>query len=181
MKRLNLPPKQFISHLVIVLGIGVVILVIVLLLAQNSKSNAANTKSSAENEKLSREIKSLSQDISDQTDINQRYLRCILLIEREKFANVELRVEAIDKCAIESKLPNGEPSGVQPTNQQRQDFDDQPAQKEQESPRSSQSPQTNGPVTQAHPTPQTTTQSTPQPSLLEQATRPVTDFVRSVL
>ena len=78
--------QKAISHVVTVMSLGVIITVTIILLAQ---------------------IRKLGENIKAQTDINQRYLRCILLIERKDYEKVETRVAAIDKCAIQSKLPSG--------------------------------------------------------------------------
>jgi low affinity Fe/Cu permease len=101
--------KHFLSHMITVISVAISVFFIVLLLAQNNKTNEATQK--------------LSEEIKAQTDINQRYLRCILLIERDKFASVETRVAAIDKCAVESRTPDGRPSGLQPTIKQQKDYE----------------------------------------------------------
>lgn len=84
------PAKDAISHIITVIGVGVIVVVFVALLAQT---------------------RTLSENINNQTLINQRYLRCILLIPPEQFRDAESRVAAIDKCAEESRLPSGERLG----------------------------------------------------------------------
>lgn len=79
-----------ISHITTVLAGAVIALVAVLILAQNRK---------------------LGEDIKAQTTINQRFLRCILLIPREQFVSVDDRVKAIDSCVDQSRLPSGERLG----------------------------------------------------------------------
>lgn len=87
------PARQVFSHIITVIAVGVIALVCVMLLAQN---------------------RNLSREIKDQTAINQRYLRCILLIPSDEFKDVKLRVAAIDKCSRTSQLPNGAPIGQAP-------------------------------------------------------------------
>lgn len=84
------PVKEAVFHVITVIGIGVIVVVFVALLAQT---------------------RTLSKNINNQTLINQRYLRCILLIPPEQFNDAESRVGAIDKCAEESRLPSGERLG----------------------------------------------------------------------
>lgn len=42
-----------------------------------------------------------------QGEINQKYIRCIVLLPATTYQNSpEARAKAVDKCAMESKLPN---------------------------------------------------------------------------
>lgn len=84
------PANKSISNLVIVVASAVVVFIAINILAQ---------------------IRSLTQDVKSQTTINQKYLRCILLLPPEDFADREKRVVAIDRCAEESTLPSGERLG----------------------------------------------------------------------
>ena len=176
-RSMRIPQKQFISHMIIVVSVAFIVFMTVFLLAQNNIQNDRI-------EKLAEEVKAQNQSIKEQTDINQRYLRCILLIEREKFTNVELRVDAIDKCSIESRLPNGESSGTQPTSQEQQDFEAQPTQ-DQPAARATQPPQASAPATpQNQPAAQSQPANpapAPQPSVVELVTKPIEELVRKVL
>lgn len=163
-RKLKAPAKTFVLNVIIALSFALTLFMVVVLLAQNRESN--------------RRTEQLSKEIKAQTDINQRYLRCILLIERDQFANVELRLDAIDKCSIESKTPNGNSSGVQPTDQQRQNFENQPA-KEKPTSRTTQPTQTSAPTAQAPaqaaPAPQ------PQPSAVNNVITTVTKPIKDLL
>lgn len=161
--------KQFFFHIISVLSLAFTFFMAVYLLAQNKSLNQVNNK--------------LSQEIKAQTDINQRYLRCILLIEREKFANVESRVDAIDKCAVESKTPNGNDTGTQPTSQDQKDFEAEPKQSMAPVPTDqSNSPPPGGSTnpTQASP-PQTQTATSDPPKTPLQQVVEATKPIREVL
>lgn len=155
------PAKIAILNVITVIALSVMIFVVVLLLAQN---------------------RTLTRDIKAQTDINQRYLRCILLIPQEEFKDTEQRVKAIDKCSLESRLPDGQPVGEAPTAEEREQEEVR-----QENQRSETQPtpaQPNPlPVAQTTPAPQRTTQTTaptepaPEPSVVEQ----VVNTVKGVL
>lgn len=45
--------------------------------------------------------------IKEQTEINQRYLKCIIILPKESFANTQSRTAALDRCSEESRLPSG--------------------------------------------------------------------------
>ena len=165
--------SRFIFHLVVALSLAVTFFMMVFLLAQNRHLGEQNQK--------------LSEEIKAQTDINQRYLRCILLIEREKFATVETRVDAIDKCAVESRTPEGNPTGTQPTSEDQQNFE-QPAPITKLDP----VPQSGGTATNpqvasqpstptSDPSPESAAQPSSQPSLVERVTKPVTDLLGGLL
>jgi hypothetical protein len=44
-------------------------------------------------------------EIRRQGEINQQYIRCIILTPSSAYNDIDQRTKAIDKCAIESKLP----------------------------------------------------------------------------
>lgn len=58
-------------------------------------------------------IHTIGINIQEQTLINQRYLRCILLLPREAFASSDSRVKALDKCAQDSRSTDGATLGGQ--------------------------------------------------------------------
>lgn len=66
-----------------------------------------------------RDLQKQSEIIKEQTDINQRFLRCLILVPAESFKDPVKRVEAVDRCAIESKLPESQNAeSSTPTSQQ---------------------------------------------------------------
>lgn len=162
------PPKQFLSHMVTIVSVAVIVLVGIILLADNRRLSQDVKKISQGTQKLAEDNQRLSEQIREQTDINQRYLRCILLIPREDFASVETRVEAIDKCARESKLPDGKAVGEQPTT------GDATNTSESSGPSSS----TPSNTSQGQQPTQSNQPSSPsQPSLLDQVTKPLKDLI----
>lgn len=79
------------STLVAAFSIGVLLLMIIVVAAQNRK--------------ISNDIRAQNEVIKAQTDINQKFLRCILLIERARFETPEARIAEIDKCTVQSRIP----------------------------------------------------------------------------
>lgn len=151
------PKKQFFYHVLIAVSLAFTIFIAVYLLAQN---------------------KALSQEIKNQTDINQRYLRCILLIERDQFSDVEKRVAAIDKCAIQSKTPNGQNVGSQPTSKEQTDYNTaQPSTNKASS--GTPAPTTPTPAQPKPVTQPTQSQPAPKPSVVESVVNTVTAPIRA--
>lgn len=78
--------KQHINHafytVVTTVGIGIIAITMIVVLTQN---------------------RSLSTEIRNQTDINQRYLRCIILLPKEAFADIPSRIKALDQCSEDSR------------------------------------------------------------------------------
>lgn len=84
------PAKKAIINIIIVMSASVVVFSAILIMAQN---------------------RNLSQSIKDQTTINQRFFRCLILVPPDPSRTVEQRLSVVDKCAEESRLPSGEGMG----------------------------------------------------------------------
>lgn len=85
--------KRAIYNAVVIAGIATILLMVVIILVQ---------------------IRNQNNTIKEQTDINQRFFRCLILIPQDVNRTPEQRVELVDKCSVESKLPNGSPLSEAP-------------------------------------------------------------------
>lgn len=90
---LRKPIRHFVSNIVTVISIGLILLVIIIVLAQN---------------------RSLSEEIQQQNKIQQKFLRCLVLIPPDSINTPEQRTQAVDKCVAESRLPDGSTASEPP-------------------------------------------------------------------
>lgn len=102
------PAKKAILNVIIVSAIGAILLICVFILAQIREHNIA--------------IQQQQVIIREQTDITQRFIRCLVLIPGSSIRTPRERARAIDACARESRLPKdrtnptGEAHGRNSTN-----------------------------------------------------------------
>lgn len=73
--------KRAILNIVIAISVGVVVLTSILILKR---------------------IETVGQSVKDQTTINQKFLRCLILVTPSEFRTPEQRVVVVDKCVEES-------------------------------------------------------------------------------
>lgn len=71
------------------------------------------------------QIRKQNDTIIEQTDINQRFFRCLILIPPGDFKTPTARIKAVDKCAVESKLPSGKSPEPAPTTEDRERFEEE--------------------------------------------------------
>lgn len=76
--------RTAVSNTVIVISLAIMLFILVYVSVQN---------------------RTIIERIEEQGQINQRYIRCIVLTPGSEYSDVGMRTKAIDKCAIESKLP----------------------------------------------------------------------------
>lgn len=88
-KPMNSPARHALYTIVTTIAIGIIAIVMVFVLTQTRI--------------LAKDNQRLSQDIKHQTDINQNYLRCIILLPKEAYADIDTRIKALDKCAEDSR------------------------------------------------------------------------------
>lgn len=90
-KALRAPAKKAIYNVVIAASLGVILFVVVLILAEIREQQQALIKQ--------------NETITEQTDINQKFFRCLVLIPIDKDRTPDERVRLVDKCAEQSKIP----------------------------------------------------------------------------
>jgi hypothetical protein len=159
--------KVYFWQVVTAISVAVVVLLFAFILVQSQQS--------------SRRTEKLSEEIKEQTDINQRFFRCLVLIPPNAASTPEERVKLVDKCATESR--------VSPTTSQTPPSDIQ-----NQSNNSTVMPRTSTPVapippssmppqpqaasaSQSQTAPSTFVQPTAQPSLIDQVSRPITNLI----
>lgn len=143
------PAKKALLNIIIAAGFGVMLLIGIYNSVQIQDQN---------------EILIAQNDvIKEQTDINQRFIRCLILIPGGQSRTPEERIEAIDKCAIESRLPSGEPTSPFPTNEDRENFENQQKSDEEDEVRTHTRPKAQPPAEGANMQPKPESPDKPEP------------------
>lgn len=89
--------KKSIYNIIIAVSIGVLLFTVVLILTQVRQLIQ-------QNHHLTELEHQTTQDIKDQTTINQKFFRCLILTPQSAFNNTKTRVAAVDKCVEESVI-----------------------------------------------------------------------------
>lgn len=90
--------KKALYNVITVLSLGIILLTSVILLSRIREV-------SSQNRALSERANQLSVEIKQQTTINQKFLRCLVLTPQVPNRTVEERTAIVDKC-VENSLQN---------------------------------------------------------------------------
>ncbi len=97
------PAKQFVSHMVTAISLGLLLLTVVILLTQNRDQSKQIQEQNKIILEVSRQIKEQNEIITRQTDINQKFLKCLVLVPQVPGRSVEERGNLVDQCIKDSK------------------------------------------------------------------------------
>ena len=75
--------KEFAANMVIIVSIVIMVFLAIILLVR---------------------LNNVGQDVKKQTEINQRFLRCLILVPPDEYKDREARIKTVDKCTADSKL-----------------------------------------------------------------------------
>ena len=75
--------KEFAANMVIIISIVIMVFLVILFLVQ---------------------INDVGKSVQKQTEINQRFLRRLILLPASDYQDREARIKAVDKCSVDSKV-----------------------------------------------------------------------------